>query len=157
MSDYLVAVIWQKRALPIYWYLLSKKGASNLSEQQAVLKPVIKLLKSYELVIIGDREFTSVKLAYWLKSRNKTQKVFFAFRQKLLTKFKKGRSKYQSFNDLKLIPGVKKFLTGVSVTKSKGFGRFNVLAYQQRKYRTNHQQEPWFILTNLSMDIVMPQ
>ena len=75
-------VIWKKRDLPIYWQLLNKRGASNLAEQQALIRPVLRLLKQYELVIIGDREFHSVKLAYWLKQEEKKQQVFFAFRQK---------------------------------------------------------------------------
>ena len=32
----LVAVIWKKRALPVYWQILNKRVASNLREQQAV-------------------------------------------------------------------------------------------------------------------------
>ena len=59
----MVAVIWKKRALPNYWILLGKRGASRLSEQQALIQPVLCLLKNYELVILGDREFHSVKLA----------------------------------------------------------------------------------------------
>jgi len=35
----------QKRAFPIFWTLLDKNGASNLVEQQQVLRPVIRLLK----------------------------------------------------------------------------------------------------------------
>ncbi len=35
----------------------------------AVLRPVLKLLKGYDVVIIGDREFRSVELAYWLKKK----------------------------------------------------------------------------------------
>ena len=53
---FVVAVIWKKRALPIYWQLLNKRGASKLAEQQALIQPVLCLLKNYELVIIGDRE-----------------------------------------------------------------------------------------------------
>jgi hypothetical protein len=56
----MVSVIYQKRAWPIYWCLLEKDGCSNLTEQQKVLRPVIRLLKNYKLVIIGDREFHSV-------------------------------------------------------------------------------------------------
>jgi hypothetical protein len=96
---FLIAVIWKKRALPIYWQLLDKKGAINLAEQKAIIRPVLLLLKKYELVIIGDREFHSVKLADWLKKKGKKQKVFFAFRQKQGTNFKKGRSDYQAFSD----------------------------------------------------------
>ena len=50
----MISAIYQKRALLIFWILLSKKGASNLREQQIVLCPVIKLFKSYQIVIVGD-------------------------------------------------------------------------------------------------------
>ena len=146
---FVVAVIWKKRALPIHWILLEKKGASNLSEQQALIQPVLCLLKEYELVILGDREFHSVKLAYWLKQKNKKQKLFFAFRQKQGTNHTKNDEDYQTFSQLGMKPGMKLFLTGVSVTKNKGFGNFNVGAYWKRKYKGKQEKEPWFILTNL--------
>jgi hypothetical protein len=50
----MVSVIYQKRAWSIYWCLLEKDGSSNLQEQQKVLRPVMRLLKKYKLVIIGD-------------------------------------------------------------------------------------------------------
>ena len=53
----------QKRAFPLFWTLLDKQGASNLTEQQQVLRPVIRLLKRYKLIAIGDREFHSIELA----------------------------------------------------------------------------------------------
>ncbi len=58
----MASVIYQKRALPVFWILLKKKGVSGLREQQIVLRPVIKLFKSHKLVIIGDREFHSQDL-----------------------------------------------------------------------------------------------
>ncbi len=146
---FLVAVIWKKRALPIYWQLLEKKGASRLSEQQALIQPVLCLLREYELVILGDREFHSVKLAYWLKQKSKKQRLFFAFRQKQGTNHKKEHSDYQTFSSLGMKPGMRMFLTGVSVTKNKGFGHFNVGAYWKRKYKGKQEKDPWFILTNL--------
>src|SRR4028118_2050795 len=50
----MVSAIVQKRAFPIFWTLLDKHGASNLVEQQQVLRPVIRLLKRYKLVIVGS-------------------------------------------------------------------------------------------------------
>jgi hypothetical protein len=50
----MVSAIVQKRAFPIFWTLLDKHGASNWVEQQQVLRPVIRLLKRYKLVIVGD-------------------------------------------------------------------------------------------------------
>jgi hypothetical protein len=60
----MASVIYQKRALPIFWILLEKKGVSDLREQQIVLRPVIKLFKAHRVVIIGDKEFHSVELAH---------------------------------------------------------------------------------------------
>ncbi|MBD1828528.1 hypothetical protein NDI47_21995 [Microcoleus vaginatus GB1-A2] len=59
----MVSAIVQKRAFPLFWTLLDKKGASNLAEQQQVLRPVIRLLKRYKLIVVGDREFHSIELA----------------------------------------------------------------------------------------------
>ena len=44
---------------------------------------------------------------------------------------------------------MKLFLTGVNVTKEKGFGSFNLAGYWKRKYQGKQEKEPWFILTNL--------
>ncbi|MEG4394572.1 hypothetical protein [Microcoleus sp. BROC3] len=51
----MVSDLVQKRAFPIFWTLLDKQGASNLAEQQQVLRPVIRLLKRYKLALVGDR------------------------------------------------------------------------------------------------------
>jgi hypothetical protein len=43
----MVAIIIDRRALPIYWEFLDKKGCSNLAEQQQVLRPVFKRQRKY--------------------------------------------------------------------------------------------------------------
>jgi hypothetical protein len=98
---------------------------------------------------LATESYKRVKLAYWLKQKGKKQKVFFAFRQKQGTNQKKDHEDYQSFSNLGLAPGMKMFLTDVSVTKEKGFGHFNIGAYWKRKYKGKQEKEPWFILTNL--------
>ncbi len=90
----MASAIYQKRALPIFWILLEKKGASDLREQQIVLRPVIKLLKAQKIVIIGDREFHSIELAQWLHR----QKVKFLFRQRKDTTFRQNRQKFKSLS-----------------------------------------------------------
>ena len=50
----MVSAIIQKRAFPLFWTLLDKQGASNLAEQQQVLRPVIRLLKRYKLTLVGS-------------------------------------------------------------------------------------------------------
>ena len=44
---------------------------------------------------------------------------------------------------------MKKLLTGVKVTKSQGFGDFNIAYHCQRKSQSRKADEPWYILTNL--------
>jgi hypothetical protein len=50
-----ISLIWQKRALPIFWQLLPKLGSSNLAEQQNLLSQVIPLFKNYKVCVLGDR------------------------------------------------------------------------------------------------------
>ena len=137
----MVSVIWSKRAWPIYWQFMPKIGSSNLAQQQAILRPALRLLKGYKVVVVGDREFHSVKLATWLEE----QKVYFALRQKKATYIKPVGGDYQRLSELGLVPGVKLFLSGVTCTKEKGFGQFNLAAYWQRK----SPDTGWYILTNL--------
>lgn len=125
---FMIAVIIEKRAIPIYWQFLSKKGASKLVEQQALIRPVLRLLKSYELVVLGDREFHSVELAKWLLTR----KVYFVLRQKKDTYIKEKGKKYQRLDSLEIIPGAKRFLTGVKVRKEKGFGQGTIAIYKEK-------------------------
>jgi hypothetical protein len=97
----MVSVIWNKRALPIYWLLLAKKGSSNFYEQVATIRPILKLLKDYKLVVIGDREYRSTALALWLTKK----KIDFILRLNKNTKIKPRFKKYQSLNSLNIKPG----------------------------------------------------
>mgnify|MGYP002777044742 CR=1 FL=1 len=142
---FVLAIIYQKRAIPIYWQFLTKKGSSNLAEQQALIRPILKALKSYELVILGDREFKRVELAKWLKSR----KLLFVLRQKKDTYIKLKGCSYQRLDSLSIVPGVKRYLTGVKVRKVNGFGQGAIAIYWKRKYRSKMEDEPWYLLTNL--------
>lgn len=42
-----VSLIWERRALPLFWTLLPKLGSSNLAEHTAAIAPVLPLLKDY--------------------------------------------------------------------------------------------------------------
>ncbi len=55
-----IALIWQKRAIPLYWCLLPKLGNSNLPQQTLALQQVLPLFKEYKVIVLGDREFCSV-------------------------------------------------------------------------------------------------
>jgi len=58
---FVVSVVWDQRAIPVYWQLLSKISSSNLAEQKALLRPVLRLLKNYQIILVADREFHSIK------------------------------------------------------------------------------------------------
>ena len=142
---FMVSVIWAKRAWPIYWQFMPKSGNSTLAQQKAILRPAIRLLKSYQIVVVGDREFHSVKLAAWLEE----QKVYFAFRQKRTTYIKQMGQDYQRLSEMGLAPGIQLFLTRVTFTKAEGFAQFNLAAYWQRNSKKKASNEGWYILTNL--------
>lgn len=113
----MASAIYERRALPIFWIVLDKKGASNFREQQIVLRPVIRLFKSYKMVIVGDREFHVIELGQWID----TQGVKFVLRQKKNTNFRQKRQKFSSLSTLKLAPGQKQFLSQIHLTQRKGF------------------------------------
>ena len=140
----MVSAIVQKRALTLFWTLLDKKGASNLAEQQQVLRPVIRLLKRYKLVVVGDREFHLRELAQWLHR----QDISFVLRQKSHTSFRQKKT-FCSLNTIPVQPGIHLLYPKISLTKKKGFSRFNLVASGQRKYRGQQEDEPWYLLTNL--------
>ena len=51
----MISLAWEKRAIRLYWKILTHKGASNLTEQKAVIRPVIRLLKSQKITLILKR------------------------------------------------------------------------------------------------------
>lgn len=141
----MVSAVYQKRAFPIYWCLLEKEGSSNLQEQQQVLRPVIRLLKKYKLVVIGDREFHSVELASWLY----TERLQFVLRQKQSTTFREKRQKFQPLNNIPIYPGIRRLYTNISFTQKRGFCHFNLAVYWKILYRGKQNAQAWYLLTNL--------
>ena len=141
---FVVSIIWDKRAFPIYFELLPKLGSSNISEQQSLLSQVIPLLGKFKICVLGDREFCSVKLAKYLQSLG----VYFCLRLKKNEFIEYKKDIWIELNDLGLTPGVSFFIKGVKVTKSKGFFSFNVACKWKRKIDGVAPKEGWFILTN---------
>jgi hypothetical protein len=103
-----LSVVWGKRAYPIYWCLLEKKGCSSFAEQTLVLKRVLFLFKSYRVVLLGDREFCSVRLARWLKR----QKVYFCLRLRKNEFIEVERNLQLQLYELCLEPGMKLYFPG---------------------------------------------
>lgn len=141
----MLSLIWEKRSIPLYWRLLDKRGCSNICEQQALITPVLELLSDYEVIILGDREFGSVKLASWLCEKE----VRFIFRVKQWRYVQSENSDYILLSDLGLVPGTSFYLLDVKFTKQKGFGTFDIAAYWRCKYREKQEDEGWYLLTNV--------
>ena len=152
INIFMITVIWNRRGIPLYWQILDKKGASNLDEQKALIRPIIKLLKKYHLIIIGDREFHSIKLCNWLleEGTRKKRQIDFILRQKGNTYYQNNLEEYEQLSKIKLSKGIKEIKINVKVTKLKGFSRQNLVIYQKRKKRNNHKNiEKWLLLTSL--------
>ena len=144
----MISLAWKKRAIPLYWKNLTHKGASNLTEQKAVIRPVIRLLKGQKIILTADREFHSIFLSHWLKKYHK-QDIFFVFRQKKSTMIKRGK-KYCKLSELKVHVGETKLLLNQKITKILKVGTYNLLVYKKQKYRQKSVLDKWYILSNLS-------
>ncbi len=141
----MISVVWDKRSIPIYFQLLDKLGSSNFDEQEAVLKKALPIFNNYKTVVLGDREFCSIKLANWLTK----QKVYFCLRIKKDAFIEIEPEIWLQLRDLGLAPGMSFFYQGIKYTKSQGFVSFNLAAKWKRKRLGVAPEEAWFILTNL--------
>ncbi len=103
------------------------------------------MFKEYRILVLGDREFHSVKLANWLHTKG----IEFVLRQKQGTYIRQANQSYQQLNSLGLEPGVSFFLQDIEATKQKGFSKFNLAGYYKRKYRGKVEPCGWYLLTNL--------
>jgi hypothetical protein len=143
---FMVSLVWGTHALPVYWEVLKPVGNSDLKTQKRLLNTVLPLFKNYPVLVLGDREFHSPKLAEWLDERG----VSFALRQKKDFHFQVALDEeYQVLKQLGFKPGMSKFYQGILCNKGDGIGPFNLAGYWKRKYRTKGSKEPWYILTNL--------
>ena len=67
---FVISLIWDKRAIPLYWQLLDKKGSSNIAEQQSLITPILALLNDYKIMILGDAwiwQRQTRELAVWAR------------------------------------------------------------------------------------------
>ncbi len=110
----MISLISEQRAIPISWEFLPRMGNSNFEEQSKIFSQVLGLFNKYQIVILGDREFCSVKLANWLRE----QEVQFCLRLKK-NEFILGEDEiWYSLDSLGLESGVSLFLQNIKVTKS---------------------------------------
>ena len=147
----MVVVIWKKRAIPVYFELLDKKGSSNLTEQTAIFSKVIPIFKDYKICVLGDREFCSVKLASWLLER----KISFCLRLKKSNLVERESGIWTELSEIGLREGISIFLEGVKVTQTKNIKSFNLACKWKRKASGFSQKEGWFILTDLTLKLAI--
>jgi hypothetical protein len=142
----MVSVVYQHRAIPLHWVWLDKQGQSSLSEQQKVLRPVLRLLKKHCFVLLGDREFHSIELAAWCVEK----RVNFVFRLPKSTTVKTNDSNsFTRLDDLPQTPGLTEQYLQIQVTQKRGFGKHNLVLRQKRTYRQSNE-DAWYLLTNLT-------
>lgn len=141
----MISVVWDKRSIPIYFKLLEKLGSSNFDEQEAVFNKALPLLNNYKTVVLGDREFCSIKLANWLTE----QKVYFCLRLKKDAFIEIKPEIWLQLKNSVLSPGVSFFYQGIKYTKATGFISFNLAGKWKRKRLGVAPEDGWFILTNL--------
>jgi hypothetical protein len=140
-----ISFIYKRRAIPLYFELLDKKGNSNYDEQTQALDKVLIELKKYKVVVLGDREFCSVDLASWLREKD----VYFCLRLKKNHFIEKESEIWYQLKELGLKPGISFYLRGVKITKTKQVVGFDLAAKWQKKHLGITADEGWFILTNL--------
>ncbi|MBD0303874.1 MAG: IS4 family transposase [Tolypothrix sp. T3-bin4] len=141
----MVSLIWEKRAIPLSWSLLPKRGSSNIDEQSAALSGILPLFKDYKIVVLGDREFCSVDLANWLREQN----VYFCLRLKRNNCIETENMIWVRIDKLGIMPGTSLYFQGVRVRKTKPIAGFDVACKWKRNYQGWTVDEAWFILTNL--------
>jgi hypothetical protein len=57
---FMVSLIWERRAIPLYWSLLPKLGSSNFEEQTTNLQQLLPVFSEYKVIVLVDREFCSI-------------------------------------------------------------------------------------------------
>ncbi|BAU65339.1 putative transposase [Stanieria sp. NIES-3757] len=142
---FVASLIQDKRAIPLHWLLLDKKGNSNFQEQKRLLKLVLRLLDGFKIVILGDREFGHISLADWLEK----QGCQYVIRTKDNKYIKQKEENYQLLKFLGLKPGKSFYLPSVKLTKQKGFGVVNLAGYWSQKTKKKQKNEGWYLITNL--------
>ena len=141
----MLSIIYDQRTIPVYFEFLPKLGSSNFDEQTKFISQVLPLFKEYKTVLLGDREFCSVKLANWLRN----EELLFCLRLKKNEFIEVEDGVWTQLNDLGLKPGISFFIEGIKVTKTQKNGGFNLAGKWRRKIGGVASKEGWFILTNL--------
>jgi len=142
---FMVTLIWERRAIPLYWSLLPNLGNSNFESQTTNLQQVLPLFSEYKVIVLGDREFCSVDLANWLREKG----VSFCLRLKKNHCIETEHLVWQRLDQLGIIPGTSLYFQGKRVRKTRPATGFDLACKWKRNYGGWKVDEAWFILTDL--------
>ncbi|WP_414588227.1 transposase [Scytonema sp. PCC 10023] len=126
-------MVYDQKAISVYFDFLPKLGSSNFDEQTKIISHILPLFKEYKVIVLGDREFCSVKLANWLRE----QRLLFCLRLKKTEFLEKEDGVWSELNNLGLKPRVSLFIEGVKVTKRQRIDGFNIAAKWKRNAQRN--------------------
>jgi hypothetical protein len=143
---FVVSLIQNKRGIPLNWMLLDKKGNSNIAEQKRLLKSTLRLLKGYQVIVIGDREFGNINLADWLSQKG----CQYVLRTKSNKYIQLEGEDYQQLISLGLKPGKSFYLEQVKFTKQPSMARVNIAFYWSKVTKSKSKNEGWYLINNLS-------
>jgi hypothetical protein len=142
---FMVSLIWERRAIPLYWSLLPKLGNSSFESQTTNLQQVLPLFSEYKVIVLGDREFCSVDLGNWLREKG----VSFCLRLKKNHCIETENLVWQRLDELGIVPGTSLYCQGKKVRKTRSATGFDIACKWKRNYGGWKVDEAWFILTDL--------
>ena len=142
---FMVSLIWERRAIPLYWSLLPKLGSSNFESQTTNLQQILPWFSEDKVIVLGDREFCSVDLGNWLKEKG----VSFCLRLKRNHCIEIEHLVGQRLDELGIVPGTSLYFQGKRVRKTQPATGFDVACKWQKNSGTWKVDEAWFILTDL--------
>jgi hypothetical protein len=142
---FMVSLIWERRAIPLYWSLLPKLGNSNFESQTINLQQVLRLFSEYKVIVLGDREFCSVELGNWLREKG----ISFCLRLKKNHCIETEHLVWQRLVELGIVPGTSLYCQGKRVRKTRPATGFDLACKWKRNYGGWKVDEAWFILTDL--------
>jgi hypothetical protein len=119
---FMVSLIWERRAIPLYWSLLQKLGSSNFEEQTTNLQPVLPLFSEYKVIVLGDREFCSIEARILAEGKG----VSFCLRLKRNHCIEIEHLVWQRLDELGIVPGTSLYFQGKRVRKTQPATGFDV-------------------------------
>lgn len=141
-----VAVGYKGRALPLFWTVFGRRGASSFDQWKHVLTPVIKGLKQMtwlsdkSIHLVADREFASPKLAEWLKNTFNIDSTLRIKSSMYLSDDDTGETKVAALIQ-KMVKGSHYILHNQILTRDSNF-KMNVLLTWKKEY-----EEPLIVAT----------